>query len=356
MSLFRRGDVWWCQVYRDGVRHQFSTGTGNRRQAEAVEDKFKRELHAKAFGLVDFDPTITIGTLVAHYMAKGKPSVYHTERIKQFLPCFADVQANRLTRGALADYRNQRLSGGVKDATVNRDLSVLRRVLNWSIDEQLIPANPLGRLKLARERRFHRPIMSVREEQQVLAAAPEYLRNFIIAALDLGMRKGELLGQRNEHIDFDRNLLAVSRSKTPEGDARELPFTARVREILLKLHKPSGVVFTFQGQPILDNKKGWAATLKRAGVRHFRVHDLRHTANVRWLESGTMADVRMALLGHMSAGRVHDRYTHISIHEKRAAMARLEAWYKQQLDQLKGENNGTAESSTANATGCSETE
>src|SRR5678816_2028054 len=102
MSLYKRGNTWWSQLYRDGVRHNASTGTGNRRQAEAVEEKFKRELHAKAFGLVEFDPTINLGELVAHFMAKGNPSTYHTERIKQFLPYFADTLASRITRSALA--------------------------------------------------------------------------------------------------------------------------------------------------------------------------------------------------------------------------------------------------------------
>ena len=33
----QRGDVWWAYFYRDGVRHQYSTGTPNRRQAETIE-------------------------------------------------------------------------------------------------------------------------------------------------------------------------------------------------------------------------------------------------------------------------------------------------------------------------------
>jgi hypothetical protein len=70
----RRGTVWWSQIYRDGVRYNFSTGTNNRRKVEAVEDKFKRELHAKVFGLIDYDPEVTISTLIAHFMAKANPS------------------------------------------------------------------------------------------------------------------------------------------------------------------------------------------------------------------------------------------------------------------------------------------
>ena len=50
----------------------------------------------------------------------------------------------------------------------------------------------------------------------------------IIAALDTGMRRGEITSQRWEDIDFSRKLLFVTRSKTPEGESREIPLTERL--------------------------------------------------------------------------------------------------------------------------------
>ena len=41
MSLIKRGNVWWSYFYQDGIRHQSSTGTCNRRQAETIEAKLK---------------------------------------------------------------------------------------------------------------------------------------------------------------------------------------------------------------------------------------------------------------------------------------------------------------------------
>jgi hypothetical protein len=43
VSLFKRGEVYWTYFYRDGVRHQYSTGTSNRRQAETIEEKVSRK-------------------------------------------------------------------------------------------------------------------------------------------------------------------------------------------------------------------------------------------------------------------------------------------------------------------------
>ena len=65
MSLFKRGNVWWSYFYRDGVRHQYSTGTSNRRQAETIEAKLKEEVNNQRFQIVEADPNMTFGELAA---------------------------------------------------------------------------------------------------------------------------------------------------------------------------------------------------------------------------------------------------------------------------------------------------
>src|SRR6185437_6235418 len=61
VSLFKRGDVYWSYFYRDGVRHQFSTGTPNRRQALTIEAKLKEDVNKQRFQIAENDPNITFG-------------------------------------------------------------------------------------------------------------------------------------------------------------------------------------------------------------------------------------------------------------------------------------------------------
>src|SRR5262249_28374085 len=117
-------------------------------------------------------------------------------------------------------------------------------------------------------------------------------------ALDTGMRRGEITGQRWEDVDFDRKVLFATRSKTPEGESREIPFTDRLHELLLKMRKPEGLIIGFNGKPVHAIKHGWKLTLKRASIRHVRFHDLRHTFNTRLMEAGVLQEIRMALMGH----------------------------------------------------------
>lgn len=344
MSLLKRGAVWWSYFYVDGIRHQYSTGTGNRRQAEAVEQKRKAETNARRHQLIQANPDLTFGELAARFLANASPRPHHLDRLKCLLPYFANVPVLRLTKSMAADYRRCRKAAKpVSDATVNRDLSVLRHILYWAVDDALILANPLARLRLVRERRVKRRVVSVEEETRLLAAAPWHLRHLVIAALDTGMRRGELLGQRWEEVDFARRLLSVTKSKTPEGEAREIPLTDRMFRLLWLLRQEQGVVFTYEGRALKFLKTAWKQSLRRAGLRHIRFHDLRHTFNTRLLEAGVLQEVRMALMGHATGSKVHSTYTHVEMPVKREAIARLQQWVAAQR-QLQGGDDARTQS------------
>jgi integrase len=154
------------------------------------------------------------------------------------------------------------------------------------------------------------------------------------------MRRGEILSQRWEDIDFDNRILHVSHSKTPEGEAREVPLTNRLYEMLLADRQQRGTVFTYLGNAIRIIKTAWAASLRRAAIRHFRFHDLRHTANTRMMLAGVLQEVRREIIGHSSqrSRDVNDRYTQIELPEKREAIRKLEAWLEAQVRLLEAES------------------
>jgi integrase len=56
---------------------------------------------------------------------------------------------------------------------------------------------------------------------------------------------------------------------------------------------------------------GWNAATATAGLRGFRVHDLRHTAASVWLAAGADPKVVQRVLGHASASMTMDLYGHL---------------------------------------------
>ena len=331
MSLYKRGEVWWNYFYVDGKRMQLSTNTSNRRQAETIAKKQVDESNARRHQLVEFNPDLTFGELAARYIAAKLATAYHLGRLEQILPYFADLAVVRLNKGHATDFRAKRHEQkAISEATINRDLSVVRHILYWAVDEQLVLNNPLARMKMARERRVKKPVLSVEEEGKLLAPAPEHLRNIIIAALDTGMRRGEITGQLWEHVDFPRRLLFVTRSKTPEGESREIPLTGRLHDLLLSMKQDSGVIFRYKDEPVVILKRSWHTAIRNAGIRYVRFHDLRHTFNTRLMEAGVMQDIRMTLMGHSSGNSVHQTYTHVELPAKRKAIKQLEEWVQTQ--------------------------
>jgi len=343
MSLFKRGSIWHAYVWIDGVRHHKSTGTSNRRKAETIERQFRDELNDIRHRLPQLDPHMTFGALAARFIAARMAKPHALDRLNHLLPFFADMPVRDISTSVVRKYRQERHSQKtIKESTVNRDLSVLRRALYWGVEEGLLSVNPIARLRMERERRTKRPVMSVREEQLLLAASPEHLQRIILCALQTGMRRGEILSQHWEDIDFDNRILHVTHSKTPEGEAREIPLTQAVYDMLSPNRRLQGPVFTYDGHAIRIVKTTWAASLRRAGIRHFRFHDLRHSANTRMMLAGVLQEVRREILGHSSqrSRDINDRYTQIELPEKRQAIRKLEIWLEEQRLQLQREMAG----------------
>lgn len=344
MSLQKRGNVWWSYLYVDGVRRQQSTEATNRRQAEAIEAKLKEEITNQRFGIVQADPHMTFGALAARFIASSSVRPHHLYHLKFLLPFFAETPVLRMTKSQADDFRKYRQAGNqkIKDASINRDLGTLRHILYWGVDERLLLANPLARLKMARERRTRRQVLSVAEEQLLLGAAQGHLYAMTLLALDTGMRRGEITSQLWEDIDFSQKVLFVTHSKTPEGESREIPLTVRVHDYLRQNRHDQGHLISFHDRPVRIVKRTWKTALKNAGLRRIRFHDLRHTFNTRLMEAGVLQEIRMALMGHSTGGTVHSTYTHIELPAKRRAISQLETWVNQQQDELKKQEKNDA--------------
>jgi integrase len=342
MTLYRRGKVWWSYVWVRGVRYSKSTQTSNRRLAEEVDRNHKHELTFVREQAPQLKPEMLFQELMTRFIANAGAKAWHLDRLTVLLPFFAEIEIGRITKNLAREYRQWRhRQKRLTETTVNRDLECLRHILFWAVDEGLLPANPLSRMRLERERKRKRPVMNFAEEDLALQSASDHLRLLIITALDAGMRRAELLTQRWEDVDFARRLLFVSHSKTPEGEAREIPLTTRLFNLLWDMREGEGLIFTYKGRPIRSIKTAWKATLRRAGIRYCRFHDLRHTFNTRLMESGVIREVRMSLMGHSLGDDPQATYTHVELPVKREAIRKLEEWAdaqrKQQEKAAKGE-------------------
>jgi integrase len=139
-----------------------------------------------------------------------------------------------------------------------------------------------------------------------------YLKDFIIVAVNTGMRKGEILSLKWTQI---RNgFIYLEKTKTDES--RQVPINRDLEECLARIrkrqHLTSPYVFSDEhGGFIRDIKTAFKSALKRAGISDFRPHDLRHTFASHYLMRGGSLKGLKEILGHKDI-KMTMRYAHLS--------------------------------------------
>jgi integrase len=101
-----------------------------------------------------------------------------------------------------------------RPATINRWLALLRHMFNWALGREYVAQTPFRRgtqalIKFERENNRRVRRVTADEEARLLEASNSLVHMLIVAALDSGMRRGELLNLRFGDIDWDRQLIHV---------------------------------------------------------------------------------------------------------------------------------------------------
>jgi integrase len=127
-------------------------------------------------------------------------------------------------------------------------------------------------------------MLTVKEELRILEAAPPHLRVAIILLSQTGGRTySEGFSLRWDRVDLDDKLIRLgNHAKTP-GSSGPVPLSEYACDVLRawKKEQAGKSPFVFPSpyrpdQPISTVKTTWKTTLRRAGVPHFPIYNLRH--------------------------------------------------------------------------------
>jgi len=243
-------------------------------------------------------------------------------------PFFKDDEIGSISPLQIEKYRVERLKGGVTKSTINRELTILKKMFNLAIDWNLAEQNPVAKVKLFSEKDTKKErILKDEEEAQLLPSCPKYLRPIIIVALNTGMRRGEILRLRWKQVDLERRFITVENTKS--GKNRTIPVNDVLYQELARIKAQSGkseLVFPNPKteRPFIELKKSFKKACRAVGIHDLRFHDLRHTFATRLIEAGVDIVTVMELMGHFSV-RITQRYTHPGQNQKRRAVDLLAA-------------------------------
>jgi len=252
---------------------------------------------------------------------------WHVRRLKEVLNKLSmfNLTAFELQE-ALAELKN------LKPKTLKGVYGTLRTAMRQAVAWGLLAADPAAGLRAPRVPRQERKVLTQQELQAVLNAASGYKYYPVIRLLALtGMRLGEVLGLKWQDIDFKKETLTVKRAadgrhrklkpqtKTASSE-RMFKLGEETMRLLMSLKKEQRIVsmkkdalvFSCNGRVVREDaiRRTLNYALKKAGLSHIRVHDLRHTAGSLLLDAGYSFPTVAAFLGHSSPATTAAVYAH----------------------------------------------
>jgi integrase len=240
--------------------------------------------------------------------------------IRHLRPFVADKHLRDITLPLAEDYKNARKKEGASNATINRERSFLKAVLNKAVKWAVLEKNPLQYVESLPESHQFNRYLTPDETLELIAACEEHLRPLIVTAIFTGLRWGSVRKLKWSEVDFVNSVINLEDSK---NDERIYPLPAKVKQELAKMsRKGSPYIFLnpATGKPWQDLRKAYKRAKDKAGItRPFRLHDLRHSFASNILMTGYDLKTVQELLGHRNINTTL-RYAHLSMAHKKKAV------------------------------------
>ncbi|OBU12347.1 site-specific integrase [Morganella psychrotolerans] len=245
--------------------------------------------------------------------------------------------------------RNKKIGRSVR--TVNVYLSCFKAMMEFAVNCGYLQSSPFGGIKpLKRDKVDPDPLTRDEFARFIASCTNEQTRNLWTLAVSTGMRHGELCALSWEDIDTRNWTIAICRNlpikdhftppKTTSGIRTitltipainalksQMFYTKMCRQVEVDVHlREYGKVrkdmcsFVFKPQQSSNNGTGgewyasgsfgstWNSTLKRAGIRHRKAYESRHTYACWALSAGANPNFIAEQMGHTSAQMVYTVY------------------------------------------------
>ena len=239
----------------------------------------------------------------------------YTETLKTFLRFYAQKALSDITNDDLILFNNHYIlaksfSASYQNQIVNSVKLFFLKVENKKLNPELIhrPKRP----KLLPN------VLSMEEVKLILNAHNNTKHKVMLSLIySCGLRCGELLRLKPEHVDSKRNVLIIRQSKGRKD--RIAPLSHKIIVMLrdyFAVCKPKTYLFEGQtpGEPY--DERSLQNVLKQALakvniIKPVSLHWLRHSYATHLLEGGTDLRYIQEILGH-SSSKTTEIYTHVS--------------------------------------------
>ena len=335
MAIFKKGKTWYIDYYVNGRRNREAVGS-SKKPAESILAKRRVQVVENRFLDIESRPNVKFEQLATQYLEYAKTNKRSWERdarsIRVLDGWFHGKKLFEITALQIENYKSARVRV-VSPPTVNRELACFKHMFTKAIEWEMATKNPVKQVKLFQENPGRIRYLENEEVTRLLEECTEHLRPIIIVALFTGMRKSEILALQWSDLDLKRKIIHIE--KTKSGHSRDIPMADPVFFALKGRQTQSEHVFSHEdGTPRINIRTAFDNNLRRAQIKDFTFHDLRHTFASHLIMNGVDLLTVKELLGHRSINMTL-RYAHLSPEHKKKAVASLKYFDGHNMDTKK---------------------
>lgn len=333
-NVYQRGKRWWIHWSANG--HSYRESSKSEDRAKAVKLLKQRLTEGQAGPAVTAKKT-TVGELLdlvtRDYRVNGHKSLWWAEMLiaKHLKPALEFVKAANFSSARTQGYIDQRRAAGIANATINHELSLLRRAFKLGAAQEPPLVARVPKIEKLKENNVRTGFLEREQYERVLEAMPAELKPILTFGYYTGCRKAEMLGLRWEQADLAAGTVRLNPGETKNNRGRVIPLATELLDTLkaAKAERDANWpecqwIFQRYGRRIKSFKRAWATACAAAGMPGLLVHDLRRSGVRNLVRAGVPEVVAMAISGHKTRS-VFDRYNIVSEEDLMDAARRLDA-------------------------------
>lgn len=323
-TITRRKTGWQAKVRIKGYPAQTRTFPSRREaeswalaaEADMRRDRYLDPAHAQRTLLKDVIESFSLNYAPFHYKQRADQKEawrFQCKTLRERLGSYSIAAIDQRVVAAFRDSRRREVSA----STVRKDIFMLSKVLKYAEQELgiVLPhGNPVLKIAKpsdgkARDRRLSKQEWEA-FERECRKSRNRLLWPAVQLAVETGMRQGEILSLQWSEIDLQHRIAILLDTKN--GEARAVPLSSRAIEILNQLRgndkSASGRVIPLARMTL---HHAFLYARRRAGIKDFAFHDLRHEALSRLAERGDLSVLELAAISGHKTLQMLKRYTHL---------------------------------------------
>lgn len=343
----RQSQVYWIKYYRNGKPYRESTKSTKEADAKRLLKRregeiSKGKLPGIYFDRVRFDELAE--DFLRDYKVNNKKTLIRAEQfVSNLKEVFEGMKVVDITTPLIEKYIEGRMQK-VQNATINRELAALKRMLNLGAKRTPPKVDRVPYIPRLKENNARKGFFEHGDYIALKDALPDYLKGFITFGYKTGWRISEIRDLTWNQVDRNQGIVRLEVGDTKNEEARTVYLDEELKQIFQKQwekRRKTGrlIPYVFLNEKGTDKtkdfRKAWSKACKASGVGKKLFHDLRRTAVRNMVRAGVPERVAMMVSGHKTRS-VFQRYNIVSDTDLRLASQKQEEYLKLQIGKVSG--------------------